>query len=566
GNYAIKPIFSDGHASGIYSWDLLYDLGKRHDELWADYLARLEAAQKSGLHQIGHFGVGFYSAFLVADFVEVISRAAGSREAWKWSSSGRGTFRIEAASRAEQGTSVILHLKPDHLEYLYDTQIERLVREWSDYLPWPIELRLPREKSDIPRYRRINSGQALWQRSPREVTREQYEEFYKHLTRDWDPPLAYKHFKIEGTTEFAGIVFIPRRAPFDLFSPDAKHGLRLHVKRVFVMDEADELLPRWLRFVRGVVDSEDLPLNVSRELLQDSRITRTIRQQVTKQVLDLLGEIARERPEDYRLFWRTFGAVLKEGLHYDPDQTPRLIPLLRYETTHGDGLYGLLEVKARMKEGQKHIYYAVGESTAHLRKTPQIEGLVARGFEVVLMGDPVDGWAVRSLKEVEGVPLADAMRADLDLGESASKPQADESQSRSLRERIRKRLQDEVQEVRISTRLAHSPACLVRPTEALPHHIERILRATQPDFPKAKPILEINPDHPIITGLSRLIDMNANEEAINLLIDSLYAQALWAEGTMPDEPAKYAKALAWLLEQHIARASAEEPQKASPNP
>ncbi|GAB4195285.1 MAG: molecular chaperone HtpG [Sandaracinaceae bacterium] len=541
---------------GMTKEELQKNLGTIAKSGTREFLARLEESRKADVSQIGQFGVGFYSAFLVADRVEVVSRAAGTTEAWKWSSDGQGSFRIEPAEREEQGTSVILHLKDAHLDYLRSWALERLVREYSDYLTWPIEVKVEREKSDEPAYRRANKGTALWQRSPKEVTKEQYEELYKHLSHDWQPPLAYKHFKIEGTTEFAGIVFLPSRAPFDLFSPDAKHGLRLHVKRVFVMADAEEVLPKWLRFVRGVVDSEDLPLNVSRELLQDSRLTKTIRQQVVKAVLDLLSELAKDRPDDYALFWKTFGPVLKEGLHFEPDQAKKLLPLLRYETTKSEAPVSLLEVKARMKEGQKSLYYALGESRAQLVASPHIEGLRKRDVEVVLMTDAVDGWAVQGLSDVEGTPLVDATKAGAELeGEAdAAKKSEDESRTKALRDRMRVRLQEHVSEVRVSTRLTDSPACLVLPEGGLPPHLERLLRATQPDAPKQKRILEVNPDHPLVQGLAKLVEKDAADTRIDRFVDLLHAQALLAEGSPPESPAELARGFAELLAESVQRA------------
>ncbi|MFN7696931.1 MAG: molecular chaperone HtpG [Deltaproteobacteria bacterium] len=554
---AQKTLTIADNGVGMTKEELQRNLGTIAKSGTREFLAKLEAAQRSDVSQIGQFGVGFYSSFLVADRVEVVSRAAGTRDAWKWTSEGQGAFRLEPASRVEQGTSITLHLKDAHLDYLRSWELERLVREYSDYLTWPIELRKEREKADEPLYERVNKGTALWQRSPRDVTKEQYEELYKHLSHDWQPPLAHKHFKIEGTTEFSGIVFVPSRAPFDLFSPDSKHGLRLHVKRVFVLEDADAVLPKWLRFVRGVVDSEDLPLNVSRELLQDSRLTKTIRQQVVKAVLDLLTELATERPDDYALFWKTFGPVLKEGLHFEPDQAKKLLPLLRYETSTGEAPSNLLDVKARMKEGQKELYYALGESRAQLLGSPHIEGLRKRGIEVVLMTDAVDGWAVQGLTEVDGVKLVDATKASADVvaGEvDAGKKESDESKTKALRDRMRARLQDHVSEVRVSSRLTSSPACLVLPEGGLPPHLERLLRSTQPEAARQKRILEINPDHALITGLAALLEARADDGRLDRYVDLVHAQALLAEGSPPENPAELAKSFAELLTESVTRA------------
>ena len=557
---------------GMTREELQKNLGTIAKSGTREFLSKLESAQKSDISQIGQFGVGFYSSFLVADRVEVVSRAAGSSEAFKWASDGQGRFTIEPAERAEQGTSIILFLKESHLDYLRTYELERLIREYSDYLSWPIEMRSEKdedeesegaETGDFParetseRYKRINQGTALWQRSAKDVTKEQYDELYKHLSHDWELPLGHKHFRVEGSTEFAGVLFIPRRPPFDLFSPDAKHGLRLHVKRVFVLEDADGLLPKWLRFVRGVVDSEDLPLNVSRELLQDSRLTKTIQKQVVKQTLDLLGEMAKDKPEDYAVFWKTFGVVLKEGLHFEPEQAKKLIPLLRYETTKSEGMSNLLEVKARMPEGQKSIYYALGESKAQLLASPQLEGLKKRGYEVVLMTDPVDGWAVQGIDEVDGIKLVDVAKAGAELdGEvNEEKKTEDETKTKSLRERMKSRLGEHISDVRSSSRLVESPACLVMPEGGLPPHLERMLRASQPGSERQKRILELNPDHTLIQSLTSLVEKSPTDARIEGFIDLIHAQALLAEGSPPENPAMLAQQLGELLGEAVSRAA-----------
>ena len=548
---------------GMTREELQKNLGTIAKSGTREFLNKLESAQKSDVSQIGQFGVGFYSSFLVADRVEVVSRAAGAKEAFKWASDGQGRFTIEPAEREAQGTSIVLFLKESHLDYLRTHELERLIREYSDYLSWPIEMKSDGDDEDAEgeektgAYKRINQGTALWQRSAKEVTKEQYDELYKHLSHDWEPSLGHKHFRVEGSTEFAGIIFIPRRPPFDLFSPDAKHGLRLHVKRVFVLEDADGLLPKWLRFVRGVVDSEDLPLNVSRELLQDSRLTKTIQKQVVKQTLDLLSEMAKDKPEDYAVFWKTFGVVLKEGLHFEPEQSKKLIPLLRYETTKSEGMSNLLDVKARMPEGQKSIYYALGESKAQLLASPHIEGLKKRGYEVVLMTDPVDGWAVQGIDEVEGIKLVDVAKAGAELdGEvTEEKKTEDETKTKSLRERMKSRLGEHVSDVRSSNRLVESPACLVMPEGGLPPHLERMLRASQPGSDKQKRILELNPDHTLIQSLTTLIEKSPSDARIDGFIDLVHAQALLAEGSPPEDPAMLAHKLGELLGDAVSRAA-----------
>lgn len=550
-------IWDDG--IGMSRDELAANLGTIAKSGTRELLERVRASGQASadLALIGQFGVGFYSSFLVAERVDVISRAAGSEEAWRWSSDAQGTFTLEPAKRDVCGTTIVLHLGADHFDFLRTWKLEELVRKWSDYLEWPIELRLEREKADDTaplEWRRVNRGSPVWQRPASEITDEQYEELYRHISHDWEKPLAWRHFKIEGTQEFAGLLYIPRRAPFDLFSPDPKHGVRLHVKRVFVMEDCDEVLPRWLRFVRGVVDSEDLPLNVSREILQDSRITKVIRKQVVKQALDAFSELAEKRPEDYALFWKTFGAVLKEGLHYEADQVERLSKLLRYASSAGD-MVSLAEYKGRMKEGQKAIFYALGESRKQIESSPHIEGLIKRGYEVIFMIDPVDQFAVQSLREFDGVPLQSASAADLDLGAPVSSEESD-SQKKDLgdlRARVRTRLQEHVSEVRESTRLIDSPACLVVPENGLPPHLERILRASQQGMPTQKRILELNPDHPLVRALVQLVEKQGDRQEIDEWIDMLYDAALVAEGSPIDDPGRFTKRMASLMSDAASR-------------
>jgi molecular chaperone HtpG len=509
-----------------------------------------EAKEAGGLDVIGQFGVGFYSAYLVADRVEVISRAAGSDEAHRWTSEGKHEFSVEPAEREVHGTSVVLHLGEAHREFLDPVRIRQLVERYSDYLSWPIELKTTKKEGDsyVDAFEKINQGTALWQRPRSEVEDEQYRELYHHLTGDWEKPLAWRHFKLEGMQQFAGIVFVPSRAPMTLWMPDATHGMRLYVKRVFIMDDAEELLPKWLRFVRGVVDSEDLPLNVSRELLQDSRVVRTIRKQVVKQTLDLLKEMAEERPEDYETFWNAFGPVLKEGLHMEPDQAEALAPLLRFQSSAVEGLTSLAEAKERMKEGQKALYYVLGESRKQAERSPHIEGLKKKGYEVLYLVDPVDPFAVMALNEFDGVPLKSASDAGLEVeGEGEGVDEERESELRDLRERFRVKLQDQVSEVRISRRLTDSPVCLVIPQGGMQPHVERILRAAQQDLPAQKRILEINPDHPVIENLRALLEKAEAVERVDEWIELLYDQARIAEGSPIDDPAEFNRRITSLL-------------------
>lgn len=518
---------------------------------FAEQLQKAAEAKESGTPLIGQFGVGFYSAFLVADRVEVISRAAGSNEAYRWESEAKDSFTIEPAQRAERGTTVILHLKEDQRQFARPHILREVIRKHSDYVGHPIELEIPDEAKKENRKEVINQARALWQRSPSEVTANQYKEFYKHLTRDWSDPLAWRHFHVEGTQMFSGIVFLPETVRDELIDPRAQHGVRLHVRRVLVMENCEELLPKWLRFVRGVIDSEDLPLNVSRETLQDSRAVRIIRKQLVSNVLSLLEELATDRPDDYLKFWTSFGAVLKEGLHFEPELRDRIARLLRYHSTQvGDGWTSLSDYVARMPEGQRAIYYLEGTSRELLAASPHLEQLRKRGCEVLLMVDPVAPFVFENLKEFEGKKLVSAMSEHLDLGKDEASPPAGDA----LTERFKKVLGDRVRDVRSSTRLDESPVCLVTPEGGLQPHVVAMLRAQKLEVPPTKRILEVNPDHSIIGNLRKLLLLKPDAPELDEWIEVLYDQALIAEGSPPDNPADAARRLTRLLGSATAQA------------
>lgn len=517
-----------------------------------------QASDKPDLSLIGQFGVGFYSGYLVADRIEVVSRAAGSEKAHRWASEGKDGFTIEPAERDEIGTSVTLHLKKEHEDYGDEWKLRDLVRRYSDFIQYKIELEVTRKEDgeDKRVFEAINQASALWMRPKKDITDEQYNELYKHLTHDWEPPLARTHFQVEGTQMFTGLLFIPKRPPFDMLSPETQHGVRLYVRRVFIMDNCEELLPRWLRFVRGVIDSDDLPLNVSRELLQDSAIVRTIKKQVIRRVLDLLGELAEQRNDEYLDFFRKFGGVLKEGLHFDPSHKDKLGKLVRYESSKGDGLVSLDQYLARMPEGQGQIFYAIGPTKSLLEHSPQLEGLKQRGYEVLFMTDGVDQWAVEGLGEYQDKKLVNAMEADLKLdadaepkkdGEAEAKKQED-SDLAPLLGRCKEILSEHVSEVRISERLTDSPVCLVLQKGGLPAHLERMIRAQQEDLPIQKRILELNPKHALI---ARLKDEHARDPESSKLqewVEMLYDQALLTEGSPLPDPARFAARVATLMQ------------------
>jgi molecular chaperone HtpG len=550
----------DDNGVGMDEADLKQHLGTIAHSGSREFLKQI--TDKKDVSLIGQFGVGFYSAYLVADRVEVVSRKRGSSEAFKWASDGKQSFTTEKAERSERGTSVTLHLKEEHKGFLQAHKLRDLVARYSDYIAYPIELASAKEGETT--FDRINQASALWKRKPSEISDEQYEEFYKHLTHDWEAPFARRHFHVEGSQEFTGLLFIPKRPPFDMFSPDETHGVRLHVKRVFIMDDAKELVPRFLRFLRGVIDSEDLPLNVSRELLQDSKVVRIIRKQVVKQALDMLDEIAEKRPEDYLTLWKTYGAVIKEGLHFEAENKERIAKLVRFESSKAEGLTSLVDYRARMPEGQLAIYYLLGPTRRTVESSPHLEALKARGYEVLYLTDPVDQWAIAGLGEFDGKPLRSAMDEKLDLGqkqdgEESKKDQKDEPLD-ALISRFSSVLGSQVSGVRTSERLTDSPSCLVVPDGGLGPYVERILRMQQGyDLPAQKRIMEINAEHPLIRAMRDLHQKDENSEEVRDYVELLYDQALLSEGSPVEDPARIARHLTRLMQRAAegSRARAE---------
>ncbi len=566
-------------------------VGMSHDELISNLgtiassgsrmlMESLSGDAKQDLSLIGQFGVGFYSAFLVADKVTVTSLAAGEDAAWMWQSEAAGEFTVEECEKASRGTNVILHLKEDCKEFLEEFQVRNLVRKYSDYVRHPIRLQVERtkgkgeddddEKETIKEWERINTASALWTRPKSEITDEQYNEFYKHLTHHWDEPLARTHFKVEGVQEMTGLLFVPTRAPFDLFEKKSR-GVSLYVKRVFIMDDCEDLLPQWLRFVRGVVDSEDLPLNVSREILQQEKVTKSIRKQVINKTLALLEELAEEgettrkdKDEDgnetetkvnrYQVFWQSFGKVLKEGIYYEPTHREQLSKMLRYESSRNEGLTSLQDYVDRMPEDQEAIYYVVAESTGTARHSPHIEALQKRDYEVLLMSDPVDEWVVEGLPTFADKKLVSAAKGALDIPQTESDKKAQEekqSQYSGLLTKVKGDLDEHVKEVRLSNRLTDSPSCLVGDDQSISPYLEKILRANGQEIPEQKRILELNPDHPVVQRLQEMVADDAEGAEVKDWSQLLFDQALVAEGNLPSDPAQFAKSVTKLMQKAI---------------
>lgn len=519
----------------------------------------LAAEQQKDLTLIGQFGVGFYSAFLVADSVTVISRKAGSEEAWVWESQAKGDFEIRPGQRASRGTDIVLHLKEDAREYAEEWPVREVVRKYSDYVRWPIRMQVERSEGEEKKteWQTLNAARALWTRSKSDITKEQYTEFYKSLSHDWQEPLAWTHFKVEGAHELTGLLYVPSKAPFDLVDR-RKGGVRLFVKRVFIMDDAQEIVPEWLRFVRGVVDSEDLPLNVSREILQKDATTRFIRKQVVGKTISLLEELANEGETEqtidgetkkvrrYELFWEEFGRLLKEGVYHDFEGRDRLAKLLRFRSSAADGWHGLADYVGRMPAEQKAIYYVAADTLAAAQASPHIEALRKRGYEVLLMTDTIDEWIVDALREFDGKQFASAAKGALDLPETDAEKEAKEAKQKHFApvlERMQKALDANVKTVRVTDRLTDSPACLVSDEMGMSARQLRALREAGQPTPEQKRILELNPDHTVVQRLLTLADDAQFGDWTALLYD----QALLAEGTLPSDPAAFNRRLAALM-------------------
>lgn len=516
---------------------------------------------------IGQFGIGFYSSFMVADKVELLTRKAGESEATKWESSGEGTYTIEAVEGAPQGTSVTLHLKPEDAEdelhdYTSEWKLKSLVKQYSDFIAWPIRMEVERhiqvpveEGSEetneevVVETETLNSMKALWARPKDEVSEEEYKEFYKHIAHAWDDPLEVIAMKAEGTFEYQALLFLPSQAPFDLFNQDAKIGVQLYVKRVFIMADCEELMPVYLRFVKGVVDAQDLSLNVSREILQKDRQINAIRRRLTKKVLSTIKEIQAERPDDYRTFWTQFGKVLKEGLMSDFDNQEALLSISSFASTHSEEEpTTLAQYVERMKEGQTQIFYATGASRQLLEKSPHLEAFKAKGYEVLLLTDPVDEVWVGVVNEFDGKQLQSVAKGevDLDSDEETSEAEREEQQKEfaDLLTWLKETLSEHVKEVRLSTRLTDSPACLITDAFGITPALARLYQASGQDVPVGKRTLELNPNHPLVTGLRQAHADRPDDTSVAETAELLYGIALLAEGGSLDDPARFAGLLA----------------------
>jgi len=548
-------------------------IGMSHDEVisnlgtiarsgTAEFMANLSGDQAKDSQLIGQFGVGFYSAFMVADEVEVLTRGAGVEQGVIWRSSGEDAYELSTADDVPRGTQVILHLQDDALEFAEDFRLRSIVRKYSDHIGVPV--RMPRqdfgeqtegeeETEEKPlELEAVNSAQALWTRSRSEVSEEEYKEFYKHVSHDFEDPMSWSHNRVEGKLEYTSLLYLPKRAPFDLYNREAPRGLKLYVQRVFIMDDAEQFLPLYLRFIKGVVDSNDLPLNVSREILQQDEKVISIRNALTKRVLTMLDTMAGKEPDDYQAFWDEFGEVLKEGAGEDFSNREALTKLLRFATTKGEGatkhvsLDTYLERKA---EDQEAIYFICAETYETANRSPHLEVFKERDVEVLLMFDRVDEWLMSMLTEYTGVQFVDVMRGDVKLpGEAKAAEDKDEAEKESeeqhpLTERISGVLAERVEEIRPSKRLTQSPVCLVLADHAMGVQMRRIMEASGQAMPEVKPIFEFNPDHPLLQRL----DAEPDEDRFAELVEVLFDQASLAEGGTLQDPGAYVERMNRLL-------------------
>ena len=525
-----------------------------------EFVRKLTGDRAQDARLIGQFGVGFYSSFIVADRVTLTTRRAGlgPDDAVRWESGGEGEYTVEPASQAARGTEVTLHLRAGEDELLSGARLRAILRKYSDHITVPILMRKEEvagkqaDTGDVETSEQVNQASALWTRSKSEITSEQYHEFYKHVAHDVEPPLAHLHARVEGRQEYTVLLYVPRRAPFDIRDRERRHGVKLYVRRVFIMDGAKELLPGYLRFVRGLIDSNDLPLNISREILQQSRDVEAIRTAAVKRVLGLLEEQAAQQPDRYADFWREFGRVLKEGIGEDDANRQRIAGLLRFASTHRDTsgqTVSFADYAARMQDGQEKIYYVTADSFAAARQSPHLEVFRAKGIEVLLLHDRIDEWVVAHLDAFDGKPLQSVAQGDLDLGALSGSETDDrrrketEDEFKPIVERVRKALGSKAHDVRLTHRLTESPACLVSGQDGLSANLERVLRAAGQAVPNVPLVLEINPAHPIVARLKDETDDARFRDWSHILFD----QALLAEGGRLEEPAGFVKRLNELM-------------------
>ncbi len=552
-----KTITISDNGIGMSRDEVIENLGTIAKSGTASFMQKLSGDQKKDAQLIGQFGVGFYSAFIVADKVVVTTRRAGlaASEGVRWECSGDAEFSVETVEKAQRGMTVELHLKDDALEFADNWRLRTIIKKYSDHIAIPVVMQKPVAVDDdaakAAEDEVINTATALWTRSRSDVTDEEYKEFYKHVSHDYAEPLTWSHNRVEGNLDYTSLLYVPSRAPFDLYNRDASRGVKLYVQRTFIMDDAEQFLPLYLRFIKGVVDSNDLSLNVSREILQKDPNIDTMRGALTKRVLDMLSKMAKSEPENYSKFWKEFGQVLKEGPAEDFANREKIAKLLRFATTHTgetEQNQSLEDYVARMKEGQEKIYYIAAENFNTAKNSPHLEVFRKKGIEVLLLTDRVDEWLMSHLSEFDGKSLQDVGKGELDLGklDTEEEKQAKEKvaeQLKPLLERVKTALTEEVAEVRITDRLTDSPACVVVAEHDMGAQMRRILEQAGQKLPDSKPIFELNPEHPLVKKL----EQEANEERFGDLAHILFDQANLAEGAQLQDPAAYVQRLNKLL-------------------
>ena len=552
---AARTLTITDNGIGMSRAEVIENIGTIAKSGTKEFFNSLTGDQAKDANLIGQFGVGFYSAFIIADKVTLTTLRAGETEAVKWESVGEGDFTLEVADKKTRGTEIILHLREGEDEFLNDWKLKSIIRKYSDHITLPIVMKKSEWKDgeQVPtdEDETVNKASALWSRAKSDITEEEYQEFYKHVSHDFENPLAWSHNRVEGNQEYISLLYVPSKAPFDLYDRERSHGIKLYVKRVFILEDAEKLMPQYLRFVRGVIDSADLPLNVSREILQHSKDIDSIKAASVKKVLGLLEDLAENKPEQYQEFWTEFGRVLKEGPGEDFANKEKIAGLLRFASTHLDSeaqVVGFKDYIARMKEGQEAIYYITADSFAAAQHSPHLEIFRKKGIEVLLLSDRVDEWMLGGLTEFDGKKLQSIAKGDLDLGKLEDEAEKEakkhvEDAAKDLVERIKTTLGEQIKEVRVTHRLTDSPACLVAGEHDLSGNLERMLKAAGQKTPESKPTLEINPTHALVERLKN----EKNEVKFNDLAHLLFDQALLAEGGQLKDPASFVKRMNSLL-------------------
>ncbi len=548
-----KTVTISDNGIGMSREEVVENLGTIAKSGTSQFLQQLSGDEKKDAHLIGQFGVGFYSSFIVADKVEVLTRRAGvdAKDAILWTSAGEGEFTIEAAEKAGRGTQITLHLKADEKEFADGFRLRNLVKKYSDHIAVPVEMLKEHfgeeDKPAEPEWEAVNSAKALWVRPKSDVKDEEYQEFYKHIAHDYEDSLTWSHNKVEGTLEYTSLLYVPKRPPFDLWNREGNRGLKLYVQRVFIMDDAEQFLPPYLRFIKGVVDSNDLPLNVSREILQENGSIVSMRTALTKRILDMLKKLAKKDPEQYQTFWNGFGQVLKEGPADDFANKEKIAELFRFASTKGEDdkqSVSLDTYVERAQEGQDKIYYLTAENYLTASRSPHLEVFRKKGIEVLLLTDRVDEWMISHLSEFKGKTFEDITKGDLALDETDKAEQEKaEKENESLIERIKTTLGDKVEDVRISTRLTDSAACLVVGKDDMGMQMRRMLEAAGQALPEAKRVLEINTQHPLIVKM----DQQSDEDRFKEMAEIIFEQSQLAEGSQLQDPAGYVDRINKLL-------------------